>query len=77
MKINAKADSRAMTPINKCYRCGETSYKPVIKRDDSGTMKPSGEYQCVRCKLIFTDIDEWRRAPVENTVAQTQGHHTQ
>jgi hypothetical protein len=32
----------------------------VIKRDESGTMKPSGEHQCVGCKLIFTDIDQWR-----------------
>jgi len=49
-----------MTQINKCHRCGATSYKPVIKRDESGTMKPSGEHQCVGCKLIFTDIDQWR-----------------
>jgi hypothetical protein len=49
-----------MTQINKCHRCGATSYKAVIKRDDSGNMKPSGEHECVGCKLIFTDIDEWR-----------------
>jgi hypothetical protein len=53
----------AMTQINKCHRCGATSYKPVIKRDESGTMSPSGENQCVGCKLIFTDIDEWRIGP--------------
>jgi len=57
--------SRAMTKINKCHRCGATSYKPVIKRDESGTMKPSGEYQCVGCKLVFTDIDTWRNAPAK------------
>ena len=58
-------DSRAMTTTNKCHRCGATSYKPVIKRDDSGTMKPSGEHQCVGCKLVFTDIDAWRSAPAK------------
>jgi hypothetical protein len=51
--------SRAMPKINKCHRCGATSYKPVIKRDENGTMMPSGEHQCVGCKLIFTDIDAW------------------
>jgi hypothetical protein len=68
-----KTDSRAMTQINKCHRCGATSYKPVIKRDDSGTMKPSGEHQCVGCKLIFTNIDEWRTAPVAKHDLPTQG----
>ena len=28
-------------------------------------MKPSGEYQCVGCKLVFTDIDTWRNAPAK------------
>ena len=42
-----------------------TSYKPVIKRDENGTMMPSGEHQCVGCKLIFTDIDAWRNAPAK------------
>jgi hypothetical protein len=56
--------SRAMTKTNKCRRCGATSYKPVIKRDVNGTMNPSGESQCVGCKLIFTEIDEWRVGPV-------------
>jgi hypothetical protein len=32
----------------------------VIKRDDSGDMRPSGEHQCVGCKMIFTDVEEWR-----------------
>jgi hypothetical protein len=64
--------SRAMTKINKCHRCGATSYKPVIKRDENGTMMPSGEHQCVGCKLIFTDIDAWRIGPVELELTQTQ-----
>jgi hypothetical protein len=62
-----------MTTINNCHRCGATSYKPVIKRDDSGTMKPSGEYQCVGCKLVFTEIDTWRNAPAkEDAPTQSQ-----
>jgi hypothetical protein len=64
--------SRAMTKINKCHRCGATSYKPVIKRDESGAMNPSGESQCVGCKLIFTEIDEWRVGPSAAQGAQKQ-----
>ena len=54
---------RAMTTkstTNKCHHCGATSYKPVIKRDASGSMKPSGQYQCAGCGLAFGSIDEWR-----------------
>ena len=52
-----------MTLTNKCHRCSASSYKPVIKRDESGNMQPSGQYQCVGCKLIFTHIEEWRIGP--------------
>ena len=69
--------SRAMTKINKCHRCGATSYKPVIKRGENGTMMPSGEHQCVGCKLVFTDIDAWRTAPAQKEEVQTEGQHTQ
>jgi hypothetical protein len=70
--------SRAMTKINKCHRCGATSYKPVIKRDVDGAMNPSGENQCVGCKLIFMDIDEWRIGPaaIDNPKDKTLGHRT-
>lgn len=64
--------SRAMTKINKCHRCGATSYKPLIKRDENGTMMPSGEYQCVDCKLVFTDIDVWRTEPAQEKEIQTE-----
>ncbi len=66
-----------MTKINKCHRCGATSYKPVIKRDESGAMNPSGEHQCVGCGLVFTDIDEWRTAPVQKDEPQTKGQGMQ
>jgi hypothetical protein len=65
--------SRAMTKTNKCHRCGAASYKPVIKRDEDGAMSPSGESQCVGCKLIFTDIDEWRVGPAVSEGAEAQG----
>jgi len=52
-----------MGTINKCYRCGATSYKPIIKRDSAGGMRPSGIYQCVNCKMEFTSVNEWRFAP--------------
>jgi ribosomal protein L40E len=49
-------------PANACRRCGATAYKPVIARDASGAMTPSGAYRCVRCKVEFTSIDQWRSA---------------
>jgi len=69
--------SRVMTKINKCHRCGATSYKTVIKRDENGTMMPSGEHQCVGCGLVFTDIDEWRTAPIQKEEIQTEGQDRQ
>lgn len=47
-------------PANACRRCGATAYRPVIARDANGAMMPSGAYRCVRCKLEFTSIDQWR-----------------
>ncbi len=44
----------------------------MIKRDEDGAMNPSGESQCVGCKLIFTEIDEWRVGPVAKEGAQAQ-----
>jgi hypothetical protein len=49
-----------MNLTNRCRTCGATSYKPVIKRDGSGKMRSSGQYQCVGCRLVFTSINEWR-----------------
>ena len=66
-----------MTKINKCHRCGATSYKAVIKRDENGTMMPSGEQQCVGCKLVFTDIDAWRTALVQKNEPQAEDQNTQ
>jgi len=63
------------TPANACHRCGATAYRPVIARDASGAMTPSGAYRCVRCKLEFTSIDQWRSStgPVYSAVSWTQG----
>lgn len=47
-------------PLNSCHRCGATAYKTLIARDDSGAMRPSGQYQCVQCKLVFSHVQEWR-----------------
>jgi hypothetical protein len=66
---------RAMIKTNKCHRCGAASYKPVIKRDEDGAMNPSGESQCVGCKLIFTEIDEWRVGPASKVGEAAQGQH--
>jgi len=46
--------------MNKCHQCNAKAYKPVIERDAEGAMRPSGVYQCVGCKVLFTSIQEWR-----------------
>ncbi len=47
-------------PQNACHRCGATAYRPVLGRDTLGAMRPTGQYQCVRCRLAFFDLREWR-----------------
>ena len=64
---------RVMIKTNNCHRCGAASYKPVIKRDENGSMNPSGASQCVGCKLIFTEIDEWRVGPAAKEGGQEIG----
>ena len=45
---------------NACGRCGATAYRPLMARDESGVMRSSGRYQCVHCRLEFTDVGQWR-----------------
>ncbi|GAB3190119.1 hypothetical protein [Hydrogenophaga aquatica] len=47
-------------PMNACHRCGATAYRPILDRDALGAMRPTGRYQCVRCKFSFTNVREWR-----------------
>ena len=47
-------------PVHGCRMCGATSYRPVIARDDSGAMRPSGLFQCSGCSVVFTDPKAWR-----------------
>lgn len=58
-----------MTSMNKCHRCGTTSYKPVIKRDGKGAMTQSGMYQCTGCRLEFATTYEWRTGVSKNFFA--------
>ncbi len=53
------------TLLNCCRMCGATSYRPVIARDDSGAMRPSGLYQCSGCSVVFTDPKAWRESGPE------------
>lgn len=47
-------------PLNRCHRCGCTSYKPVIERNAEGAMAPSGRYKCVQCGVVFASVLQWR-----------------
>lgn len=62
-RVLAQHTQKAMEsgkPVNACHRCGTTSYHPVFARAADGVMRPSGQYMCVKCKLLFTTITEWR-----------------
>jgi transposase-like protein len=54
------SSSRQTRVRNSCFDCGATSYRSVVERDKTGTMRPSGRYQCVQCRRVFTDIRQWR-----------------
>ncbi|MEN9844063.1 MAG: hypothetical protein RLZZ612_1892 [Pseudomonadota bacterium] len=57
----AQASSPRQTRArNSCFHCGATSYRSVVERDSTGTMRSSGRYQCVQCRRVFTDIRQWR-----------------
>jgi len=66
--------------MNQCKQCGSTSYKPIIRRDQQGVMRPSGQYQCTGCNLVFTTLGEWRNGEVlyksaeQNLQDQPQNH---
>ena len=55
-----RAEPHGNRAINRCHRCGATSYKTLIARDAAGAMRPSGRYQCVQCRLEFADVSQWR-----------------
>lgn len=59
-------------PVNACHRCGATAYKPVITRDPEGNMRPNGQYQCVKCLLVFSSMSEWRGETPPQAQAATQ-----
>lgn len=47
-------------PRNVCRQCGSAAYRPVLARDATGAMRPSGQYQCARCRLLFSSLAQWR-----------------
>lgn len=47
-------------PANSCHHCGATAYRPMLDRDGSGAMRPNGQYKCVQCQRVFSNLGEWR-----------------
>jgi hypothetical protein len=45
---------------NACGHCGATSYKTLMARNEVGVMQPSGRYQCVQCRRVFSAVAQWR-----------------
>lgn len=64
----------AMEPLNKCRMCGSTAYRRVIARDDRGAMRASGMYQCTGCRLLFTQLSDWRGSPAEPALVHSEAH---
>lgn len=60
------------SPVNACRRCGSTAYRPVIARDASGAMKPTGRYRCIGCKVEFQTVEQWRAVTKEQPTAKAQ-----
>ncbi len=50
--------------MNKCKICDATSYKPIIRRDEKGVLRVTGQYQCAGCKREFATFDDWRNGDV-------------
>ena len=47
-------------PANHCGRCGAVAYQSELARDSRGAMRPTGRYRCVQCKVVFSDVRQWR-----------------
>jgi hypothetical protein len=63
--------TRSRRPPNSCRRCGSTSYRPVIARDEHGALKPNGVFTCTGCELQFLNINDWRLDASEQQPAST------
>ncbi|MBK6854281.1 MAG: hypothetical protein IPG93_22535 [Burkholderiales bacterium] len=59
------------TTRHRCHNCGATSYKSVIGRDEQGAMRPTGQYRCTGCDIVFSSARAWREGSGE---AQLQQH---
>ena len=55
-----RSEAHGSRAINRCHRCGATAYKTLIARDAEGVMRPSGRYQCVQCRMEFSQVSQWR-----------------
>ena len=48
-----------------CRMCGATSYRRVIDRDETGSLRPTGLYRCSGCSVAFADPKAWREGEAE------------
>lgn len=69
--LSQQKHSNGRLVMNKCHQCGSTSYKPIIRRDQQGVMRPSGQYQCTGCNRVFTTLDTWRNGEAFHNAEQT------
>lgn len=71
--VSGQGIGRALSnkPRNSCHRCGATAYRTLIARDTSGAMRPSGQYQCVLCRQVFSHVREWRDGDGQNPQPST------
>jgi hypothetical protein len=64
--------SRPM-PINCCRLCGSTNYHRLFARDDSGQLRPTGQYRCSGCQIQFAQTSQWRQGPLSWSAPGRQG----
>ena len=68
--INALTMRPHVSP-NRCRKCGATSYRRVVARDDKGAMRLGDLYQCSGCDVVFADPKAWREGEIEGTAKQS------
>jgi hypothetical protein len=44
----------------RCRQCGAASYRRLTHRGDDGVMHYSDRFKCSGCRLVFSDLAEWR-----------------
>jgi hypothetical protein len=53
--------------------CGASSYRRMIDRDETGSLRPTGSFRCSGCRVVFLDTKAWRDGVAETVLPATRG----